>query len=131
MNYSEDHAGYHKLWGEYQSKVLKKLHDIKVDPHPQAILWTSTLTEPHLVDKYLHPDDYIIQIWASKNNPSIKVLIDKNFRIIFSNYDELYLDCGYATQFKINMRNSMTKGDDLVNLFIYIFLIQRTFLGGA
>ena len=29
-------------------------------------------------------------------DPQIKVLADKNYRMIFSNYDALYLDCGYG-----------------------------------
>ncbi|KAK6631058.1 hypothetical protein RUM44_003231 [Polyplax serrata] len=94
MNFSQSTAGYNKLWGLYQEKMLRKLKETKTDPHPQAVLWTSTLTEPDLIDEYLTPEDYIIQIWTSKTDNSIKSLIEKKFRVIFSNYDELYLDCG-------------------------------------
>lgn len=96
MNFSQSTAGYNKLWGLYQEKMLRKLKETKTDPHPQAVLWTSTLTEPDLIDEYLTPEDYIIQIWTSKTDNSIKSLIEKKFRVIFSNYDELYLDCGFA-----------------------------------
>ena len=29
-------------------------------------------------------------------DPTIKMLADKGYKMIFSNYDSLYLDCGYS-----------------------------------
>lgn len=59
-----------------------------------VILWTSGLTELGEVDKYLDKETYIIEIWTKGNDPLIAELVDKGFRVIFSNYDALYLDCG-------------------------------------
>ena len=61
------------------------------------ILWTNSLTEEGHVEKYLSKDDYIIQIWTKGNDSVVKELIEKDFRVIFSNYDALYLDCGYSS----------------------------------
>ena len=61
------------------------------------ILWTNSLTEEGHVEKYLSKDDYIIQIWTKGNDSVVKELIEKDFRVIFSNYDAWYLDCGYSS----------------------------------
>ena len=61
------------------------------------ILWTNSLTEEGHVERYLSKDDYIIQIWTKGNDSVVKELIEKDFRVIFSNYDAWYLDCGYSS----------------------------------
>ena len=61
------------------------------------ILWTNSLTEEGHVEKYLSKDDYIIQIWTKGNDSVVKELIEKDFKVIFSNYDAWYLDCGYSS----------------------------------
>ena len=87
-------SGYIKLWSEYQYKALQKLKQTKKDVHPQGILWTSTLTNPENIGKYIRPEDYIIQVWTLKTDQTIKSLLNNKFKIILSNYDELYFDCG-------------------------------------
>lgn len=57
-------------------------------------MWTSTLTKPEHLEQYLPKDTYIIQIWETKDDPQVKNLLDKDYRVIISNYDGLYLDCG-------------------------------------
>lgn len=86
--------GFVDIWGLFQTKSYEKLKSTKQDNHPQAILWTSTLTEAKYINKYLTPEDYIIQIWTQRTDQHIKDLLDRDFRLIFSNYDELYFDCG-------------------------------------
>lgn len=93
-NYTIDTHGFHKLWVYFQDNVYTRLKNTKTDPHPKPILWTSTLTDLEDVEHYLSPQDYIIQIWTERDHPSIKNLLQKNYQLIFSNYDELYLDCG-------------------------------------
>ena len=48
------------------------------------------------VEKYLSNEDYVIQIWTTGKDEVIRELIDKDYQVIFSNYDAWYLDCGYA-----------------------------------
>ena len=60
-------------------------------------MWTNSLTEEGHVEKYLSKDDYIIQIWTKGNDSVVKELIEKDFKVIFSNYDAWYLDCGYSS----------------------------------
>merc|ERR1712002_62050 len=44
----------------------------------------------------LSNEDYIIQIWTTNDDPVIGDLLDREFRVIFSNYDAWYLDCGFG-----------------------------------
>ncbi|KAG8035909.1 hypothetical protein G9C98_003035 [Cotesia typhae] len=61
----------------------------------KAVLWTSTLTDQNYL-RHLDPQKYIIQIWTDVKDKTIKRLLDNKFQVIFSNYDALYLDCGFG-----------------------------------
>ena len=80
---------------------------------PQMIIWSNQLTHPdhiHFMDKLetppKHPkkyhicrDKYAIQLWTDASNPSdltIKTVAEKGFKMIFSNHDATYLDCGFG-----------------------------------
>lgn len=95
-NWTRDTKNFHKLWKHFQDKaynLLKKLNGGKELP---AILWTSDLTNEENID-YLDPKKYIIQIWTTKVDSTIKRLLNKNLRVILSNYDALYFDCGFGS----------------------------------
>jgi len=65
---------------------------------PQMTIWSNQLTHPdhiHFMDK----DKYVIQLWTDASNPSdvtIKTVAEKGFKMIFSNHDATYLDCGFG-----------------------------------
>lgn len=61
-----------------------------------AIMWTSDLTTKEHIKQYLDKKDYIIQIWSEGRDPIIPYLINEGYRVIFSNYDAWYFDCGYG-----------------------------------
>merc|ERR550532_1405366 len=84
------------LWKSFQEQAAQKVYDANGKKLP-LILWTNSLTEEGHVEKYLSKDDYIIQIWTKGNDSVVKELIEKDFRVIFSNYDAWYLDCGYSS----------------------------------
>lgn len=90
-----DDDGYMQLWSYYQNNALERL-DKWAGNNTNIILFTSTLTEP----KYLHYLDnkrYVIQVWTSLDDPSVLNLLQNNFKIIISNSDVMYLDCGYES----------------------------------
>lgn len=60
------------------------------------ILWTSKMTDPKYLNKYLDPKKHIVQIWTAANDKQIPNLALNGFKMIFSTYDTLYLDCGYG-----------------------------------
>lgn len=61
-----------------------------------GILWTSHLTEAGRAHRFLNASQYIIQIWTTGADPLISELLTKGYRVIFSNYDAWYLDCGFG-----------------------------------
>jgi len=83
------------LWRTFQDKAATKVYDAAGKKLP-LILWTNSLTEKGHVERYLSNEDYVIQIWTTGEDDVIRELIDKDYKVIFSNYDAWYLDCGYA-----------------------------------
>lgn len=87
-------SSFYMLWDHFQTKALEKLIIANDGKQLPVILWTSGLTNEENI-KHLNPSQYIIHIWTSKDDPTIRRLLRNNFSVIFSNYDALYLDCGY------------------------------------
>jgi hexosaminidase len=87
-------ADYLQLWDIFQKRAYMKLVEANGDKEIPVVLWTSHLTEEGSVDKYLDKDKYIIQIWTNGTDQVIAELVNKGFRVIFSNHDALYFDCG-------------------------------------
>lgn len=84
-----------KAWGYFQSTALARLdkvHDKKVP----IVLWMSTLTdEPYLLEN-LDKDRYIIQVWSNEFDPRYQTILASGFKMIVSNFDTHYLDCGFS-----------------------------------
>lgn len=85
-----------KLWGYFQENVVKRLDKV-YDREIPVILWTSTLTVEPYLSRYLDKDRYFIQVWTLGNSPEIKSLLEAGYRLIMTNYDALYLDCGFGS----------------------------------
>lgn len=85
---------YLQLWDMFQKRAYMKLVEANGHNDIPVVLWTSHLTEQGSVDKYLDKDKYIIQIWTKGSDEVIAELVNKGFRVIFSNHDALYFDCG-------------------------------------
>ncbi|XP_003249914.1 chitooligosaccharidolytic beta-N-acetylglucosaminidase [Apis mellifera] len=88
-------SSFYKLWHYFQEKAIDKLKIANNGKEIPVILWTSGLTNEENI-KYLDPSKYIIQVWTTKNDPVIDRLLRNNFKVIISNYDALYLDCGFS-----------------------------------
>ncbi|KAK8737037.1 hypothetical protein OTU49_004769 [Cherax quadricarinatus] len=85
---------YYRQWSVFQEKSRQLLTSANNDVEVPGIVWTSHLTEKGRVDQYLNNTQYIIQIWSTGEDPLIAELLNKNYQVIFSNYDAWYLDCG-------------------------------------
>lgn len=83
-----------QLWGHFQTEALKRVDKISKTNKIPIILWTSRLTDVPYIDDYLDRDRYFIQIWTTGIDPKILDILKRGFKIIVSNYDALYLDCG-------------------------------------
>lgn len=85
-------SGYLQLWNYYHNKTYEIFMENLPETIP-AILWTSKLTDLenlHMVP----PDKYIIHVWTNGTDETIANLLSKDYKMIFSYYDSLYLDCG-------------------------------------
>nr|CAD7435306.1 unnamed protein product [Timema monikensis] len=85
-----------ELWDEFQTKALTKVEEANGGASLPIVLWTSGLTGKGHVEKYLDKERYIIQIWTTGSDELIGELVNKGYRIIVSNYDALYFDCGFG-----------------------------------
>lgn len=86
---------FYEMWKEFQNRALDEL-DQAFGREQDVVFWTSGLTEEGRAPNYLDKNRYIIQFWESADDPSTKILIEQGYRLIMSNSDALYLDCGYS-----------------------------------
>jgi len=87
--------GFMELWNEYQEKALARFKTANGGKLKDMILWTSHMTEPQFLH-YLDPSIYTVQYWESSTNKQLPNLVKQGFQVIMSNYDDLYLDCGFG-----------------------------------
>uniref|UniRef100_A0A1A9WD41 Beta-hexosaminidase n=1 Tax=Glossina brevipalpis TaxID=37001 RepID=A0A1A9WD41_9MUSC len=85
-----------QLWGHFQTKAMRRVDYVAKQKQVPIILWTSKLTDPAHIDKYLNKDRYFIQIWTRGDDAQVLGILKRGFQIIVSNYDALYFDCGGA-----------------------------------
>lgn len=90
-----EESDFMKLWNYFQERALKRLDKVSKEKVP-IIMWTSKLTEVPYLTQYLDPMRYIIQVWTLGDDPKIQTLLEEGFNVIISNYDALYLDCGFG-----------------------------------
>ncbi|XP_036338176.1 chitooligosaccharidolytic beta-N-acetylglucosaminidase [Rhagoletis pomonella] len=83
-----------RLWAHFQNEALIRVDTVAQSQQPLITLWTSHLTQVPYIDDYLDKERYIIQIWTTKGDNKIRDILKRGFRVIISNYDALYFDCG-------------------------------------
>lgn len=86
-------TSFYMLWEYFQEQAFERVSLANGGKEIPVVLWTSGLTNEKNINR-LDPDKYIIQIWTTAEDPTVVRLLRNNFRVIFSNYDALYLDCG-------------------------------------
>ncbi|XP_030375717.1 chitooligosaccharidolytic beta-N-acetylglucosaminidase [Scaptodrosophila lebanonensis] len=91
-----EESDFMQLWGHFQEKALERVDRVANGTRTPITLWTSRLTEAPFIDDFLDKDRYIIQIWTTGEDPKVKEILKRGYRIIVSNYDALYFDCGGA-----------------------------------
>ncbi len=91
--------GFIKIWSNFMNESTHAVRRaVPADKPVDYVVWTSHLTQAEYIDN-ISPDNYTVHIWtdgADVEDPQIKLLADKGYQMIFSNYDALYLDCGYG-----------------------------------
>ena len=84
-----------EFWNMFLVRAVERLK--KINSNIPLILWSNKMTEPEYLSKYLDNKTYIIQLWNKANDKSTANILNKGFRVIFSNYDHTYLDCGFGS----------------------------------
>ncbi|XP_046459257.1 chitooligosaccharidolytic beta-N-acetylglucosaminidase-like [Daphnia pulex] len=92
-DYSKEDFLY--LWSHFQNRSLEEVDKAYGNKQP-IVLWTSPLTDDGNAEKFLDKERYIIQIWAKGTDQSIAQLYRQGFKLIMTNYDAWYFDCGYG-----------------------------------
>lgn len=93
-NYERTTEGFLQLWSEFQEKALNKWDEV-TDGNSSIILWSSELTLPENVEKYLPKDRYIIQTWIPSDSQIPVQLLKKGYRVIMSTKNAWYFDHGF------------------------------------
>ncbi|XP_034939291.1 chitooligosaccharidolytic beta-N-acetylglucosaminidase isoform X2 [Chelonus insularis] len=84
-----------QLWGEFHTKQIEILDEIKEGKKDYAILWSSALTAPDEIEKYLDKNRFIIQTWVESSNELADELLDRGYKLIISTKNAWYLDHGF------------------------------------
>ncbi len=84
-----------KLWGYFQENALIRL-DKAYNREIPVIVWSSSLTHLPQLTQYLDKNRYVIQVWDVSESV-IKDILNEGYKIILSNVDALYLDCGFSS----------------------------------
>jgi len=88
---------YEILWGEFQQQAFIKLAQAQKNANFLAIVSSSDLIKnPQLALQYVPPENYIIEVWDNSVEMTVPNLVDLGYRIIISNSDAWYLDCGFG-----------------------------------
>lgn len=94
-------ASFHNLWGYFLGKIVSRFDKANgAKPKIPIIVWTSSLTNEPFLTRYLDKDRFIIQVWSNGKDGSIQTILEKGYKIIVSNTDALYLDCGFSDSFQ-------------------------------
>jgi len=86
------------LWNYYLQRSVEEIKKAGMSRQPNLVYWTNGLTKPENIH-YLDPKLFTIQIWSNSkdfSDSTIKTVAEKGFKMIFSNYDATYLDCGFG-----------------------------------
>ena len=89
----EDTRDLMDKWKNFQKKALMKLASANKGKVPDAVvLWNSQFTKPENLDR----KTYVVQTWGASTWGEELPLLEKNIRVIISNLDFWYLDCGFG-----------------------------------
>lgn len=96
MNKTRTFDDFMDLWNIFLVAAEKKFKAQSKLEIP-LIVWSSKMTEEKYLTKYLNNKTYIIQLWNVATDKSIPNILANGFKVILSNYDHTYLDCGFGS----------------------------------
>ncbi|KAK5642308.1 hypothetical protein RI129_008475 [Pyrocoelia pectoralis] len=84
-----------QLWSEYQADALKSYDSVIGHKNTPIIVWSSALTDPNIITRYLPKNRYIIQTWVPASETLNNDLLKLGYKIVVSTKDAWYLDHGF------------------------------------
>lgn len=91
-----EEADFMFLWSSFLQESVKRIQ--KAGMTPNLVYWTNGLTKPEYIS-YLDPKLFTVQIWSNGQDYgdlTIRTVAEAGFKMIISNYDATYLDCGFG-----------------------------------
>jgi len=85
------------IWNHFLQESVKRIQNAGMT-NPKLVLWNNAMTKAEHIH-YMDPAIFAIQIWTNSmdlNDLTIKTVAENGFKMIFSNYDATYLDCGFG-----------------------------------
>lgn len=85
------------IWNHILQESVKRIKNAGMT-NPKLILWNNHMTKAEHIH-YIDPAVFAIQIWTNSkdlDDLTIKTVAENGFKMIFSNYDTPYLDCGFG-----------------------------------
>ena len=95
-NKSRSEKDFLDLWNIFLERAYSRFKAEAKRDIP-LILWSSMMTNAEYLTKYLNNKTYIIHLWNLSTDKSIPNILQKGFKVILSNYDHTYLDCGFGS----------------------------------
>lgn len=95
-NKSRSEEDFIDIWNAFLVKATKAFKDVVKKEIP-LIVWSSVMTSDKYLNRYLNNKTNIIQLWNESTEVSIPNIINSGFKVILSNYDHAYLDCGFGS----------------------------------
>jgi len=83
------------LWSQFHANSLIEYDKEAGDDKSDIIIWSSGLTEPKIIEKYLDKSRFTIEVWdlIGKNIPAELIKLD--YKVIIASQDVYYLDHGF------------------------------------
>ncbi|XP_057323366.1 chitooligosaccharidolytic beta-N-acetylglucosaminidase-like [Microplitis mediator] len=86
---------FYQLWSEFHAEQVKLIDEIKEGRIDNVLLWSSALTSPDVIEKYLDKTRFIIQTWVESGSELPSELLQRGYKLIMSTKDAWYLDHGF------------------------------------
>ncbi|XP_053606493.1 chitooligosaccharidolytic beta-N-acetylglucosaminidase [Plodia interpunctella] len=91
--------GFMRLWAEFHAKALQIWDEELVASGSKAnesvMIWSSDLTMPDRIQKYLNKNRFVIEVWEPEESDVLDQLIDLGYRVVDVPKDVWYLDHGF------------------------------------
>lgn len=85
-----------QIWSEMHNKQVQILNEESEDRSTdKAIVWSSQLTSPEFIERYLNKDKFIVQTWVSDTDLLNQKLLRLGYKLIISTENAWYLDHGF------------------------------------